>query len=158
MDPLLHVALFQPEIPQNTGNIGRLCLGLGARLHLIHPLGFQIDEKAVRRAGLDYWKDVDLQEHRTVAEFWTWSHGRRVFSLSTKATQSPWSIQFRAGDVLLMGPETRGLPEEIRVQTQQLRIPMTQNIRSLNLANATAVVAYQAMGQIRPAWFDFAEP
>ena len=157
MDPLLHVALYEPEIPQNTGNIGRLCLGLGARLHLIHPLGFQIDAKAVRRAGLDYWKDVDLQEHENYDSFLSWSNGRRVFSLSTKAKDSPWSIRFQAGDVLLMGPETRGLPESVRNQTRPLRIPMTSSIRSLNLANATAIVAYQAMGHIGPAWFGFAE-
>ena len=153
MDPELHIVLYQPEIPQNTGNIGRLCLGLKARLHLIHPLGFQIDEKAVRRAGLDYWKHVDLQEHADANSFWSWAEQRRVFGLSTKGTETPWSIAFRRGDVLLFGPETRGLPDDVRQRVQTLRIPMTGNIRSLNLSNAAAVVGYHAMGQIRPDWF-----
>jgi len=153
MDPVLHIALLEPEIPQNTGNIGRLCLGTGARLHLIHPLGFQIDDKAVRRAGLDYWKNVDLQEHADVEAFWAWLGERRVFGLSTKSKATPWNTRFKSGDVLLLGPETRGLPTDVRARVQGLRIPMTSGIRSLNLSNAAAVVAYQAVGQIEPHWF-----
>jgi tRNA (cytidine/uridine-2'-O-)-methyltransferase len=152
----IHIALYEPEIPQNTGNIGRLCLGLGARLHLIHPLGFRIDEKAVRRAGLDYWKHVDIQEHENAAAFWQWAEGRRVFGLSTKAQMSPWSVRFEEGDVLLMGPETRGLPREVLDRVVGLRLPMKTDVRSLNLANATAVVAYQAMSQLKPDWFSVA--
>lgn len=153
MDPELHIALYEPEIPQNTGNIGRLCLGLGARLHVIHPIGFRMDEKAVRRAGLDYWQHVDLQEHENFDTFLRWAADRRIFALTTKGTASLWSIQFAHGDVILMGPETRGLPENVRARTNPCRIPMTGQIRSLNLANATAVAAYQAMAQINPEWF-----
>ena len=153
MDPELHIALYEPEIPQNTGNIGRLCLGLGARLHVIHPIGFRMDEKAVRRAGLDYWKHVDLQEHDNYEQFMNWAKKRRIFSLTTKGASSLWSIKFKHGDILLMGPETRGLPETVRAQTEPCRIPMTGHIRSLNLANATAIAAYHAMAQIKPSWF-----
>ena len=157
MDHQLHIALYEPEIPQNTGNIGRLCLGLGAQLHLIHPLGFQIDEKAVRRAGLDYWKHVSLREHASFAEFMDWVGQRKVFALSTKSTASAWDVTFGPGDVLLMGPETRGLPLDVREATIPIRIPMTGHIRSLNLANATAIVAYQAISQINPSWFSVAD-
>ena len=153
MDPELHIALYEPEIPQNTGNIGRLCLGLGARLHVIHPIGFRMDEKAVRRAGLDYWKHVDLQEHANFDVFLDWAKKRRIFSLTTKGDTSLWSLKFEHGDILLMGPETRGLPEAVRERTNPCRIPMTGHIRSLNLSNATAVAAYHAMSQIKPAWF-----
>lgn len=153
MDPELHIALYEPEIPQNTGNIGRLCLGLGARLHVIHPIGFRMDEKAVRRAGLDYWKYVDLQEHANFDDFIKWAKNRRIFSLTTKGDTSLWSVSFERGDVLLMGPETRGLPKAVRDQTKPCRIPMTGQIRSLNLSNATAVAAYHAMSQIKPLWF-----
>lgn len=157
MDPVLHIVLYEPEIPQNTGNIGRLCLGLGARLHLIHPLGFDIDEKAVRRAGLDYWKHVDLQQHASADHFWDWAQDRRVFALSTKAEKTAWSPTFRAGDVLLLGPETRGLPLGAQQKALPIRIPIKASIRSLNLANATAIIAYRAMSQIQPDWFSVAD-
>ena len=150
MGEQLHIALVEPEIPQNTGNIGRLCLGVGAVLHLVHPLGFSLSEKAVRRAGLDYWKRVSLVEHQSTEAFLKWLAGRPAFALSTKATQSYRSIRYPKGAVLVFGPETRGLSQEIRSTLTPLRIPMTGEIRSLNLSNAVAIVAYQAMADIQP--------
>jgi tRNA (cytidine/uridine-2'-O-)-methyltransferase len=149
----MHIALMEPEIGPNTGNIGRLCLGIGAALHLIHPLGFQTDDKAVRRAGLDYWKHVDVTEHASLDGFWTWSGSRAVHLFSTKAsrpyTQTPW----QHGDVLLFGPESRGLPETLIEQRGAWTIPMTGSIRSLNLANAVAVVSYGALQHLEPQRF-----
>jgi tRNA (cytidine/uridine-2'-O-)-methyltransferase len=153
MNKSLHVALYHPEIPQNTGNIGRLCLGIGARLHLIHPLGFDIGEKAVRRAGLDYWKYVDLMEHQSYSKFLEWANGRRIVGLSTKAKHSLRALSFKPDNVLLFGPETKGLPEEVRTRIECARIPMTGSVRSLNLSNAVAVSAYRAMADIDPAHF-----
>jgi len=152
-DWTLHIALMEPEIGPNAGNIGRLCLGIGAQLHLIHPLGFQTDDKAVRRAGLDYWKHVSVIEHESADAFWLWATDRRVHLFSTKSdrpyTQTPW----KAGDVLLFGPESRGLPEALLHEKGAWTIPMTGPIRSLNLANAVAVVAYGALQQIEPRLF-----
>lgn len=121
-------------------------------------MGFQIDEKAVRRAGLDYWKAVDLQEHENVEAFWMWAKGRRVYGLSTKSEGTLVSTEFHPGAVLLFGPETRGLPVEVRERITGVRIPMTGEIRSLNLSNAVAVASYAALAQIRPPWFGVAEP
>jgi tRNA (cytidine/uridine-2'-O-)-methyltransferase len=149
----LHIALIEPEIPQNTGNIGRLTLGLGATLHLVHPLGFSIDEKAVRRAGLDYWKNVDVIEHSNIDAFNSWATDRPVFCFSTKATKSYNEVHFPNGAVLVFGPETRGLPLEMRTLYTALRIPMSPMIRSLNLSNAVAVVGYHALSTINPRFF-----
>ena len=136
---------MNPEIGPNTGNIGRLCLGIGATLHLVHPLGFNIDDKAVRRAGLDYWKHVNVVEHESANAFWKWSQAKRVFCFSTKAEQSYAGIDWMAGDVLLFGPETRGLDSAVLEEYGAWKIPMTGPIRSLNLANAVAVVSYAAL-------------
>ena len=151
--PSFHIALVEPEIPQNCGNIGRLALGLGARVHLVHPLGFRLDEKAVRRAGLDYWKHVDLQEHKDLSSFLRWSLDHSLFLFSTKATSSYKKASFSAGAVLVFGPESRGLPVELLHRHGAYRIPMTGNIRSLNLANAVAVASYEASAQICPELF-----
>jgi len=149
----MHIALMEPEIGPNTGNIGRLCLGIGASLHLIHPLGFQTDDKAVRRAGLDYWKHVDVTEHLSLDLFWEWAGTRPIHLFSTKATrpysQTPWT----RGDVLLFGPESRGLPEALIADRGAWTIPMTGAIRSLNLANAVAVVSYGALQHLEPQRF-----
>jgi len=136
---------MNPEIGPNTGNIGRLCLGVGARLHLVHPLGFDIDDKAVRRAGLDYWKHVDLQEHDSDEAFWRWTEGRQVHLFSTKGSESYAQVGWRTGDVLVFGPETRGLDVSLIKARGAYRIPMSGMIRSLNLANAVAVVTYGAL-------------
>ena len=152
-EPLLHIALYHPEIPPNTGNIGRLCVGLGARLHVVHPIAFSMDAKAVRRAGLDYWQHVDLMEHRDEEAFWRWSEGRRVLLLSAHGSHSYSEQQYATGDVLLFGCETRGLPDALVRRHGALKIPMRPGpIRSLNLSNAVAVVAMEAVRQLQPSW------
>jgi len=151
--PALHIALMNPEIGPNTGNIGRLCLGIGARLHLIHPLGFQTDDKAVRRAGLDYWKNVDVVEHESDAKFWAWAANRPVHLFSTKAAPSYAEIAWQHGDVALFGPESRGLCEDLISERGAFTIPMTGPIRSLNLANAVAVITYSALQKLQPELF-----
>ena len=153
MSECLHIALMQPEIGPNAGNIGRLCLGVGAHLHLVHPLGFRTDDKAVRRAGLDYWKHVTVTEHPSADAFWQWADGRRIHLFSTKA-DAPYSrIAWKHGDVLIFGPESKGLSAEVRNQFPAYQIPMTGPIRSLNLANAVAVVTYAALRDINPEVF-----
>jgi len=147
---MLTVCLYQPEIPPNTGNIIRLCANTGSQLDLIRPLGFSLDEKAVRRSGLDYH---DLAR---VKEFESWDDyiggpKRRVFALSTKGTVSYESIAYQSEDVLLFGPETRGLPEDVRKHnavTEVIHVPMCPNNRSLNLSNAVAIVLYEAWRQL----------
>lgn len=152
-DPCLNIVLYQPEIPPNTGNAGRLCLGIGARLHVIHPIGFSMDAKAVRRAGLDYWKDVDLMEHATPEAFWEWAEGRRTFLFSSHGTQ-PYTVpEYQHGDCLIFGRESCGLPRELVEQRGAYTIPMTGPIRSLNLSNAVAVVTYTALQSVRPSLF-----
>ena len=161
--PHFHVALVEPEIGGNAGNIGRLCLNVGARLHLVHPLGFQTDEKAVRRAGLDYWKHVDCVEHADLAAFDAWLDGApgpagagaagRVWPLSSHGAQSYATIRFEPGDVLVFGRESVGLPEAWVARRGGWRIPMVGATRSLNVSNAAAVVAYAALAQLRPDLF-----
>lgn len=152
-EPLLHLALYHPEIPPNTGNVGRLCVGIGARLHVVHPIAFSMDERAVRRAGLDYWKHVDLQEHADEDAFWSWCEGRRVQLYSSHGTRSYVDCAYQRGDVLLFGRETVGLPPELVAAKGAWRIPMQPGpIRSLNLANAVAVVAMEAVRQLKPGW------
>jgi tRNA (cytidine/uridine-2'-O-)-methyltransferase len=153
MTPTVHIALYHPEIPPNTGNIGRLCLGIQAALHIVHPIAFSMDEKQVRRAGLDYWKHVTLFEHESEEAFWRWAEGRRVHLFSTKGDGRHTDCAYEQGDVLLFGCETKGLPSELIAQHGAYTIPMTGKIRSLNLSNAAAVVAYEALRQIKPAWY-----
>ncbi len=152
-DPALHIVLYHPEIPPNTGNVGRLCLGLRLRLHVVHPIGFSMSEKQVRRAGLDYWKHVDLVEHADPDAFWTWAAGRSVRLYSTRGTRSFIQCRHRSGDVLVFGRESTGLPPELVEAHGAWTIPMDGPIRSLNLSNAVAVVAYHAMPQLRPGLF-----
>jgi len=147
-EPLFHIALMQPEIPQNTGNIGRLVLGLGCRLHLIHPLGFSLSEKAVRRAGLDYWKHVDLQEHQSTEDFLNWVQSKQILLFSTKATTNYRNVTMEPGCVLVFGPESKGLSAQLRSSYPCVTLPMRGPIRSLNLSNAVAVASYEAMHQI----------
>ena len=141
----LHLALIRPEIPQNTGNIGRLSLGIRACLHLVHPLGFRIDEKAVRRAGLDYWKDVALVEHSDEQSFWDWVGDKRCFLFSTKGKHDFHQASYQRGDILVFGGESKGLSPKLLHKYGGLRIPMSQNIRSLNLSNSVSVAAYTAL-------------
>lgn len=148
---MIHVALFEPEIPPNCGNIIRLCANTGAQLHLIHPLGFSLDDKRMRRAGLDYHEFTHVLEHSNFTAFCDAMGDRRVFACTTKAKSGYQQIEFRDEDVILMGPETRGLPENIRNSlppNQLLRIPMLKESRSLNLSNATAIILYAALEKI----------
>jgi tRNA (cytidine/uridine-2'-O-)-methyltransferase len=154
LDPTLHIALYHPEIPPNTGNAGRLCVATGAVLHVVHPIAFQMDEKAVRRAGLDYWKHVPLVEHADEEAFWRWAQDRRVHLFSARGQRSLRQCAFARGDVLLFGRETTGLPDELVDRHGAYSIPMAPGpIRSLNLSNAVSVVVYTALAQIRPEWW-----
>ena len=148
---MLHVVLFQPEIPPNTGNIIRLCANTGFHLHLIEPLGFEMDDKRLRRAGLDYreWQEVKI--HRCWEDFLLSVAPPRIYGLSTKGASLYSDVQFRSGDAIVFGPETRGLSSEFRENLgtgQVLRIPMQENSRSMNLSNAVAVIVYEAWRQL----------
>lgn len=148
--PRVHVALYEPEIPPNTGNIMRLCANTGCHLHLIHPLGFSLDEKQVRRAGMDYRDLATVQEHASFAAFNKAIEGKRVFAISTKASRHHTEVQYQDDDVLLFGPETRGLPEALLFSLPdelKLRVPMLPDSRSLNLSNTVAIVVYEALRQ-----------
>ena len=147
---MYHVVLFQPEIPPNTGNIIRLCANSGTQLHLIRPLGFDMSDKQLRRAGLDYHEFTNVQIHDDLATFVQTINPNRMLACSTKGAQDYTGIQYEQGDALLFGPETRGLPLEILESLppeNRLRIPMIPNNRSLNLANAAGIVLYEALRQ-----------
>ena len=149
---MLHVVLVEPEIPPNTGNIGRLCLATGAHLHLIQPLGFSIDDKTLKRAGLDYWKDVQVTVWESFGALQAaHSPDARYFFLTTKTDRPYWEMQFRDGDFLVFGRETKGLPEPLLEENAErlLTIPMTPQTRSLNLATAVGIVLYEAVRQGR---------
>ena len=146
---MLHIALYQPEIPPNTGNIIRLCANSGAQLHLIHPLGFDLDDKRMRRAGLDYHEWASVQHYEDWNDFQTQHVGKRIFCCTTKTEQTYSDVHYQSEDVLLFGPETRGLPAEIRAQYASIRIPMVENSRSLNLSNAVAIILFEAWRQLK---------
>ena len=148
---MLHVVLHQPEIPPNTGNVIRLCANTGARLHLIEPLGFALDDARMRRAGLDYHEYAELQTYPSYEHCREALGARRWFALTTRAERSVYDAAFADEDVLLFGRETAGLPEQVRqsiAPEQRLRLPMRGNSRSLNLSNAVAVVVYEAWRQL----------
>ncbi len=148
---MFDVILFQPEIPPNTGNIIRLCANTGARLHLVKPLGFSLEDKQLLRAGLDYHEFATITVHESWAECVARVKARRMFAVSTKGTQRYDQVEYVAGDAFVFGPESRGLPAEIlgAVGEQQcLRVPMVPGNRSLNLSNAVAVVIYEAWRQL----------
>jgi tRNA (cytidine/uridine-2'-O-)-methyltransferase len=148
---MLHIALFQPEIPPNTGNIIRLCANLGGQLHVIEPLGFQLDDRRLRRAGLDYHEWANVQCHSNFDAFLTAVSPCRMLAFTTKASQTLPDVRFESGDILLFGPESRGLPGDLLAeipQDRQVRIPMRPNSRSLNLSNAVAIAAYEACRQL----------
>jgi tRNA (cytidine/uridine-2'-O-)-methyltransferase len=148
---MFHCVLYKPEIPPNTGNIIRLCANTGFKLHLIHPLGFKLDDKKLRRAGLDYREWANVQEYKSLAEFIEKIKPQRIFACSTKGTTNYTKPSYQTGDVFLFGPETRGLPMTILEQLsaeQIIRIPMHSDSRSLNLSNSVAVILYEAWRQL----------
>ncbi|WP_166263894.1 tRNA (uridine(34)/cytosine(34)/5-carboxymethylaminomethyluridine(34)-2'-O)-methyltransferase TrmL [Marinobacter caseinilyticus] len=148
---MLNVVLYEPEIPPNTGNIIRLCANTGCKLHLIEPLGFSLDDKQLRRAGLDYSEYASLMVHPDFEAFVASETPRRLFGLTTKGSQPYQQVRFEAGDYLMFGPETRGLPDTIRRQLPEehrIRVPMQPGSRSLNLSNTAAIVVYEAWRQL----------
>jgi tRNA (cytidine/uridine-2'-O-)-methyltransferase len=146
----MHVVLYQPEIPPNTGSVARLCAATLTPLHLIEPLGFKIDDKHLKRAGLDYWEFVDLHVHRSWEDFLARSPNARLRFFSKKAVRSYTQARYGADDFLVFGPETRGLPESWLAANAEstYRIPMMGKVRSLNLSNAVSIVLYEALRQL----------
>lgn len=148
---MLDIVLFQPEIPPNTGNIVRLCANTGFKLHLIEPLGFDWDDKKVRRAGLDYHEFAKVERHASLNDYQQREQSKRIFACTTKGTANFAEADYQAGDALLFGPETRGLPMEViesLPESQRLRIPMLPNSRSMNLSNAVSVFVYESWRQL----------
>ena len=149
MEHSLNVVLIEPEIPQNTGNIARSCAATGARLHLVGPMGFEIDNKRVKRAGLDYWDKLDISYYSSTAEFFEKNKGGDFFYFTTKAEQTHTDVKYPNNCYLVFGKETRGLPEELLKANHDscVRLPMRGIIRSLNLSNAVAVGIYEVLRQ-----------
>ena len=148
---MIHVALYQPEIPPNTGNVIRLCANTGAQLHLIHPLGFQMDDKALRRAGLDYHEFAQVREHESLGALHAALPKSRLLPVSTRGQHRHDQVEFETDDVLLFGPETRGLPQAVLESVppeHAIRLPMRPGNRSLNLSVAVAVVVYEPWRQM----------
>ena len=147
---MLHIVLVEPEIPQNCGNIARTCAATGCTLHLIRPLGFDISDKAVKRAGLDYWHLVNVRDYENLADFFQKNDVHRMWCLSTKAPRSYAEAKFEDGDYLFFGKETKGLPEDFLVNHRDscIRIPMRCEARSLNLSNAVAITVFEALRQL----------
>ena len=145
----MNIILHQPEIPGNTGNIGRTCVATGTPLHLIEPLGFHLDEKSIRRAGMDYWQYLDLHRYINFEEFRKEHPGAKIWMATTKAKRSYTDVSFGPDDFIMFGKESAGIPEEILVENEEttIRIPMYGEIRSLNLGNSVAIVLYEALRQ-----------
>lgn len=147
---MFNIVLLEPRIPQNTGTIGRLCYASGCALHLIKPYGFEITEKALRRAGLDYWKELDVREYENIEDFWAKNpQSLRHFFATTKTTQNYFDMRFEKGDYFWFGREDAGLPALLLSENKQtcITIPMVNNARSLNIANSVSIVAYEAIRQ-----------
>ncbi len=145
----MHIVLHQPEIPANTGNIGRTCAATGTGLHLIEPLGFKLDEKSIKRAGMDYWERLNVSRYMNFEEFRQMHPEARIWMATTKAKHVYTQVSFGPDDFLMFGKESAGIPEEILVDYEEtcIRIPMLTDIRSLNLSNSVAVVLYEALRQ-----------
>ena len=143
----LNIVLFEPEIPSNTGNIGRTCVATGSRLHLIEPLGFKLNEKALKRAGMDYWKDLDVTTYINYEDFLEKNPGAKIYMASTKAPNLYTEVDYEPDCYIMFGKESGGIPEEILLEHQEtaIRIPMLPDNRSLNLANSVAIVLYEAL-------------
>lgn len=146
----LHIVLYQPEIPANTGNIGRLCVGTGATLHLIRPMRFMITDKELKRAGLDYWQQLKLCVHNSIDEIFETFPAEKIYLCTTKASRLYTQPRYHSGDVFVFGPETRGLPHELleKYRSECISIPMHPDIRSINLSNSVAIILYEAVRQI----------
>ena len=145
----MHIILHQPEIPANTGNIGRTCVATGTALHLIEPLGFRLDEKSIKRAGMDYWEHLDVTRYMNFQEFQDRHPGAKIWYATTKAKRLYTEAAFGQEDYIMFGKESAGIPEELLVENEEscIRIPMLDEIRSLNLSNAVAIVLYEALRQ-----------
>lgn len=145
----MNIVLHEPEIPANTGNIGRTCVATGTSLHLIKPLGFDISDKAVRRAGMDYWKELDLHVYENFEEFVEKNPGARIYMATTKARKAYTEVEYEGNDFIMFGKESAGIPEEILVKYEKtsVRIPMIGEIRSLNLSNSVSIILYEALRQ-----------
>ena len=146
---MLNIVLLEPEIPANTGNIGWTCVATGTRLHLIEPLGFSLSEKALKRAGMDYWKDLDVTTYIDYGEFLEKNPGAKIYMATTKARKVYTEVSYEDDCYIMFGKESAGIPEEILVENQEncVRIPMIGDIRSLNLGNSVAIVLYEALRQ-----------
>ena len=145
----MHIVLHQPEIPANTGNIGRTCVATGTALHLIEPLGFRLDEKSIKRAGMDYWEHLDVTRYINFDEFREKHPGAKIWYATTKAKRLYTEAVFGQDDYIMFGKESAGIPEELLVENEEtcIRIPMMEEIRSLNLSNSVAIVLYEALRQ-----------
>ena len=146
---MLNIVLFEPEIPANTGNIGRPCVATGSRLHLIEPLGFKLTEKNLKRAGMDYWKDLDVTRYIDYRDFLEKNPGARIYMATTKSPNLYTDVHYEEDCYLMFGKESAGIPEEILCihKAETVRIPMTGDTRSLNLANSVAIILYEALRQ-----------
>ena len=146
---MLNIVLFQPEIPANTGNIGRTCVATNTRLHLIEPLGFRLNEKEVKRAGMDYWEHLDVTRYINYEDFLAKNPGAKIWMATTKAKHVYTEVEFGPDDYIMFGKESAGIPEEILVENEEtcIRIPMLPKIRSLNLSNSVSIVLYEALRQ-----------
>lgn len=146
---MLNIVLHEPEIPANTGNIGRTCVATGTRLHLIEPLGFHLTEKNLRRAGMDYWKELDVTTYINWEDFLEKNPGAKIYMATTKAHQTYTDVQYEDDCYIMFGKESAGIPEEILVDHEEtcIRIPMQGDIRSLNLSNSVAIILYEALRQ-----------
>lgn len=146
---MLNIVLLEPEIPANTGNIGRTCVATNTRLHLIEPLGFRLDEKSLKRAGMDYWKDLDVTTYINYEEFLEKNPGAKIYMATTKAQKVYTEVHYEPDCYIMFGKESAGIPEEILIEHKEdcVRIPMMGDIRSLNLGNSVAVILYEALRQ-----------
>lgn len=145
----MNIVLLEPEIPQNTGNIGRTCCATGTKLHLIEPMGFRINEKSLKRAGMDYWENLDVTVYDSFNDFMEKNPDAKIWMATTKAPKRYTDVSFGENDYIMFGKESAGIPEEILVENKDntIRIPMNPEIRSLNLANSVAIVLYEALRQ-----------
>ena len=146
---MLNIVLYEPEIPANTGNIGRTCVATGTRLHLIEPLGFKLNEKSLKRAGMDYWNDLDVTTYIDYQDFLGKNPGAKIYMATTKAHKVYTEVDYESDCYIMFGKESAGIPEEILVEHEEdcMRIPMNGDIRSLNLGNSLAIVLYEALRQ-----------